>query len=269
MPDYEPTLDTEITVSPTFTGTSAAFETFDLFQRVREFKRQYGLKHIIALSGGVEDSLTGIDDEGLQKKLKQNLGEKRKQIVSEVMERLSTYKIAILSGGTKDGLPETAVKEARRVGLKTIGIFPDRGGKYALDDLDLRICVKSDFDRSQWGDESSIFAKLLDGMIVYNGSAGTLIEVAHVLKINDELLSKKRAYEKAMAADMNNDLPQEKSAPLKLIVPIAGTGGVADGLPFIWAKPDVRAMSMPAGQIENGTRAAQYLIDKLFLEDSI
>ncbi len=264
-----PDLDTEVTVSAKFTGTSTAFQQLDLHQRVREFMAHHGLKHIIALSGGAEDGLTGIDDPVLRQSLESNLAEKRKQIVREAMERLSTYRIAVLSGGTKDGLPQTAVEEARRVGLKTIGIFPKNGRKHALAELDLRICVESEFDESRWGDESSIFAKLLDGMIVYNGSAGTLIEVAHVLKINDALLSKKKSYEKKMAADINNELPQEKSEPLKLIVPIAGTGGVADGLPFIWAKPEVRALSTPAGQIASGARAAQFLIDRLFLEDNI
>jgi hypothetical protein len=99
---------------------------------------------------------------------------------------------------------------------------------------------------SAWGDESQIFTKLLDGAIVYGGSAGTLVEMAYLLKANDKRLKK-------------GERP-------KYIVPISGSGGVADGLPFVWSKPHVLTRSMPGRLIASGSGAARFLIEHLDIE---
>jgi hypothetical protein len=84
-------------------------------------------------------------------------------------------------------------------------------------------------------------------MIVIGGGAGTLTECAHIQKINESLVN-------------NNVRP-------KYVVPIHGTGGVADQLPYLWAKPRIRNACMPMNHIHTGNEAAQYLIEKLDLAD--
>lgn len=221
----------------------------DLTPLIESFTKEYGIQRIIAFSGGSDDRPEGIEDDKLSAALGDILRQKEAHIIAQAVKRLEEYNIAILCGGTKWGVPSTIAKEARKVGLPTIGIFPLAGKKHALDagELDLRIQIEPEFGVSRWGDESSIYAKLLDGMIVYGGNAGTLVEVAHVLKINEAILDR-------------NETP-------KFIVPISGSGGVADGLPFIWAKSRVRAVSIPQEKVVSGVRAAQLLIEKLNLHD--
>ncbi|OGG47629.1 hypothetical protein A3D66_01310 [Candidatus Kaiserbacteria bacterium RIFCSPHIGHO2_02_FULL_50_9] len=223
----------------------------NLTELVEEFKKEYGLHRTIAFSGGSDDRPEGIEDRVLEASLAEALQKKERYIIAQAIERLQGYRIAILCGGTKWGVPNTAAQEAKRVGLTTIGVYPFTGKKHALgpDFLDLRICVEPEFGVSRWGDESSIYAKLLDGVVVYGGSAGTLVEVAHILKMNEAMIDK-------------NETP-------KLIVPISGTGGVAEGLPFIWGKPRVRSVSIPLEKITSGSRAAELLIDRLNLDDFV
>ena len=65
---------------------------------------------------------------------------------------------------------------------------------------------------------------------------------------------------------MNEGILKKNGMP-KYIVPIAGTGGVAGGLPFIWSKTEIRAASLPAQRVMNGVEAADFLIAKLMLTD--
>jgi predicted Rossmann-fold nucleotide-binding protein len=238
---------------------------------VNDFMEEYGLKRIVAFSGGSDEpGLEGIDDPGLKEHLKVALHKKQELIIGQAISRLCSYRIAILCGGTKGGVPETTALAAKAAGLSTIGVYPARGRKHPLspEALDLRICVESEM--SHWGDESSVFAKLLDGVIVYGGSAGTLIEVAHVLKINDAILGKAQPIRGSTSQPRHAAGEAEESARLKLIVPIPGTGGVADGLPFIWGKQKVRLASIIQDNIQDqkniGFRAAHLLANRLHLD---
>jgi len=217
---------------------------------ISEFKRQYGIKKVIAFSGGSDSKLNSVPDgDPLQKKFEEFSKALEDKIISDCIGKFRGYRIAVLTGGTKWGVPHTASLVAKKYGLKTIGIYPLAGKKHALGDdiLDLSICVPPTYSESKWGDESPVFAKLLDGVVVYGGNAGTLIECAHVLKINETL--------------------KKSGESLKYIVPISGTGGVADGLPFIWAKPEIRAACMPSLRVVNGFQAADILRDQLELDD--
>jgi predicted Rossmann-fold nucleotide-binding protein len=229
----------EIVVSPSVNVTAL----------VESFMKEYGLHRIVAFSGGSDDRPEGISDSALEAALTEVLRQKEQHIIAQAVRRLQGYRIAILGGGTKWGVPHTAALEARKVGLATIGVYPFAGKKHALsgDVLDLRICIEPEFGESRWGDESSVYAKLLDGMVVYGGGAGTLVEVAHVLKMNEAIL--------------------ERNETAKLIVPISGSGGVADGLPFIWGKSRVRSVSIPQEKVASGLRAAELLIERLNLDD--
>lgn len=221
---------------------SAMFDTF---------MQYHGLHKIVAFSGGSDVSLEGVEDEELQKNYLRVEEKKVEDIIDQAIRKFQGCKIAILSGGTKWGVPKTAILKARKYNLKTIGIYPETGEKHALgeDLLDLSICVKPIIGKSYWGDESHIFAKLLDGVIVYGGGAGTLVEMSHLLKMNEVTIK-------------NGTL-------LKYIVPISGTGGVADSISFLWGKVESRDKSMPTKRIFRGIDAADFLIKKLELEDFI
>jgi len=172
--------------------------------RLQTFMHQHGLHKIIAFSGGSDDKLEGIPDESLQTSYKRAMQQKEEYIVDQAMRKLQGYRIAILCGGTKWGIPQTAAVKAKKYGFKTIGVYPYIGLRHALDSalLDLSVGVEPLYGGSAWGDESPIFTKLLDGVIVYGGSAGTLVEMAHIFKMNEGILKK-------------NGMP-------KYIVPIAG-----------------------------------------------
>jgi predicted Rossmann-fold nucleotide-binding protein len=217
--------------------------------RVRAFMHQHGLHKVIAFAGGSDDQLDGIADEAMQQSYKRAMQHKETYIIGQAVRKLQGYRIAILCGGTRWGVPKTAAVKAKEYGLHTIGVYPYIGRGHALDNalLDLAVCVEPLYGESYWGDESPIFTQLLDGVIVYGGSAGTLVEMAHILKMNEVILKK-------------GGLP-------KYIVPIAGTGGVADGLPFIWSKTEIREQSLPTKRMRNGIEAADFLIEKLILTD--
>lgn len=216
-------------------------------QLVDDFKLNHGIHKIIAFSGGTDDKLEGVSNELIQRMYKRVMKKKQRFIIEDAMKKFRGYRVAILTGGTRWGVPLTATVLAKKYGFLTIGVYPFKGKKDVLGPkcLDLALCVEPDFGDSHWGDESILFTKLLDGVIVYGGGAGTLIEMAHVLKLNESLL---------------------KRGSHKYIVPIAGSGGVADELTFVWGKTEIRQRSMPLQRILSGSDAADFLIDKLGIE---
>lgn len=220
----------------------------DIDAAVQDFLQQHGLHHVVAFSGGTATELPGIaTDDPLQEQYKALQQERETRLVSSALNILRHYRIAVLTGGTRFGFPKTAVEVAQALRMKTIGVFPETAHQkgYVLPGLDLPICVPPQHGDSAWGDESSVFAKLLNAVIVCGGSAGTLIEIAHLLKMNESLLKYDR--------------------PIKLIIPIHGTGGVADGLPFIWGKQTVKQACMPTRLITSGHDAALVMEEELDL----
>ncbi|WP_076866158.1 SLOG cluster 4 domain-containing protein [Bradyrhizobium mercantei] len=211
---------------------------------IARFKSETGVRVIIAFSGGADSGLGEKAPAPVKDFLQQRMNEE----IKEAVEYLSEYRIAALSGGTKYGVPAVAAQCAKEAGIPTIGVYPKCGEKHALPEafLDLRICVESLFGDSAWGDESPVFAKLLDGVVVYGGGAGTLIEAAHILKCNESLIKKGRP---------------------KFIVPIRGSGGTADSLPYFPGKVEVRSACMPSDAISSGHDAAEWLENQLNLFD--
>lgn len=217
---------------------------------VSDFMAEFGLHKIIAFSGGADSEIHGIPlDDPLQKQYKDFASQMEERIIGEALKILRHFKIAILTGGTKWGVPKTATKVAKEFGLKTIGVYPLAGQKHALssDLLDISLCVEPTIGESRWGDESPIFTSLLDGVIVYGGGAGTLIECSHILKTNEAII--------------------KSGQQAKYIIPIAGTGGVADGLSFVWGKPEVKSICMPFFKVSSGREAADLMREKLNLDD--
>jgi predicted Rossmann-fold nucleotide-binding protein len=217
---------------------------------VASFMQSHGIHKVIGFSGGADDKMQGIpEDDDLQLKYIDYLKALHDRLISDALKPLRGCRVAILTGGTEGGIPELATRKAKEYGFKTIGVFPRKGKKYALDSslLDLSICVDPMIGEARWGDEGAIWTSLIDGMIVIGGGAGTLTECAHIQKINESLIK-------------NRETP-------KYIVAIYRTGGIAEQLPHLWAKPNVRNVCMPMNRIYTGQEASQYLIEKLALYD--
>lgn len=261
---------------------------------VDKFKADKGVHFILAFCGGADDDspimrhiTRDLKAAALPDRLKAKLVDGLKEsvdgyiatIVRDVLTRVQEgYRIAVLTGGTRWGVPRIATQIARELHFPTIGVYPSRTkGKDALspDMLDLSLCVHPFVGDSAWGDESPVLTKMLDSAVVIGGNAGTMVEVAHLLKLNEkkaELLARMReleAKEELSASDaaklreIEEDLPRHK---LRHIVPIYGTGGTADKLSFFPGKPNTMAACIPSHPITSGALAAAYLIENALPE---
>jgi predicted Rossmann-fold nucleotide-binding protein len=220
----------------------------NLNERFAAFKRQHGIHHVIAFSGGAESTLPGLPEkDALQTQYATFQQSRDERLVADALDMLQHYRVAVLTGGTRFGFPLTAMKAAQERNLKTIGVYPEyaRQKGHVVEGLDLSICIESLIGSSQFGDESSVFAKLLDAVIVCAGGAGTLIEISHILKMNEMLVKQQQ--------------------PVKLVVPIHGTGRVADGLPFLWGKQEIKNACMPSKPVYTGFEAAKFIESRIDL----
>jgi len=203
---------------------------------VQEFLKQLENRKIIAFSGSAPN------------------GSKRRaqKVVRESFEVLDGLPIAILTGGTDFDVQRYAVQGAKRHNMPTIGIFPKRGAKYEIEGLDFALEVEPKYGTSEWGDESEIYSKLPQGVEVIGGGMGSVIEFAHIMKMNDGRLrhGKEPVY----------------------VAPIFGLGGeyalFSDCLfKGCHASRDVKARCLPDYRILNGREAARFLVDKLRLRE--
>ncbi len=211
-------------------------------EAVAAFKQEHGLHHVIAFSGGASTELAGVPkDDSLQHQFAAVQAERELRLVRGVLNVLRHYRVAILTGGTRFGFPKAAIEIAKEMHLKTIGVFPmlafDKG--HVVEEQDLPICVHPQFGESAWGDESPVFCKLFDAAVVFGGGAGTLIEVAHVLKMNEALL--------------------KAGKKVKVVIPAHGSGGVADGMHFVWGKQEIKFACLPEKPVLTGEEAARHI----------
>jgi predicted Rossmann-fold nucleotide-binding protein len=217
---------------------------------ITEFRKEHGIHRIIGISGGSDDRHAGIpDDDPLQARFMEFRDAFHERLLHDALKPLRGYRIGILTGGTRWGIPKTALKIAKQLGFRTIGVLPRAGERYACDGdtVDLQIIVEPLIGEGFWGDEGAVWTSLIDGLIVIGGSAGTLTELAHIMKINESLCKR-------------GERP-------KFMVPIHGTGGVAEQLHQLWAKPAIRDKSMPRDRVHTGAKAAQLLIAALDLDE--
>ncbi|MES2999742.1 MAG: hypothetical protein V4787_03565 [Pseudomonadota bacterium] len=217
---------------------------------ITEFRKEHGIHRIIGISGGSDDKLSGIpDDDPLQAQYADFRDSYHERVLRDTLKPLRGYRVGILTGGTKWGIPKMALQIAREYRFRTIGVLPKAGEHHALADeaLDLQIIVDPLIGEGFWGDEGAVWTALIDGLVVIGGAAGTLTELAHIMKINEALC--------------------KRGARPKFMVPIHGTGGVAEQLHQLWAKPAIRDRSMPRDRVHNGAVAAQLLIEALDLEE--
>ncbi len=215
-----------------------------------EFRRKHGIGRIIGISGGSDDKLTGIpDNDPLQVQHAAFRDGFCERVLRDTLMPLRGYQVAILTGGTMWGVPKMAAEIAKQYGFKTIGVLPKAGERHALprEMLDLQIVVEPLIGESVWGDEGPVWTSLVDGLVVIGGGAGTLTELAHVIKLNEGRCKR-------------GDRP-------KFMVPVHGLGGVAEQLHRLWAKPAIRDLSMPREPVHKGSEAAQMLIQALDLDE--
>ena len=202
-----------------------------LDQEISEFTASRSIQKIIGFSGGSDDN-----------------EEMLRYQVRNAMNFLVNKPIAILSGGTKYGMPRIACEEAKRLNLPTIGVMPSRAVEKKQDilDLDFRIIVPPRCGNSEFGDESEVFAKIADGIIYLGGMYGTLIEYAHVMKINQGRV--------------------KKGGKIVYVAPIQGFGGVSE-FAMTLPMPEEFKKCLPENPVHSGEDAASYLLQMLFPED--
>lgn len=222
----------------------------DFGSYIKKFKRQNAIDKIVAFSGGSDKKEEDV-----------------RNIIEDTIHILKNFPVAILTGATKFGVPEFATQCAKDNGMRVIGIIPLAGKKHALPShyFDLQINVSpsyanmagnstprlrdfttNDYSQSFWGDESPLFAKLADAMVVIGGGSGTLIEVAHAMKINEELIK-----------------PDSHRRPI-YIVPVLGVSGVSEVINFLPFKEEVKRKVLPDNErIFTGKQVATFLIEKL------
>lgn len=237
----------------------------DFTAQFERFKLDRGIAFVLALAGGADDKNPALEalkasvrsDNALTAESKERIemlaqDASRRQIemhVRSILEPLQGYRIAVLTGGTAWGVPDVATRIAKQLGFPTIGVYPLAAkGKSALSSefLDFSICVHPMLQESQWGDESPILVKLLDCVVIIGGGAGTMIEVAHMLKLNER-----------------------SGNPTKWIIPITGTGGTADKLPFFPGKPETIARCIPSVPLTSGSAVLDFMFAKNIITDDI
>lgn len=232
---------------------------------VETFKKDRGVRFVLAFSGGADDSsplfrhvveslkseTTSMENgsDNVERLISKAKEEYVAEIVREVLMPLRGYHIAILTGGTAWGVPAVATKVAKELGFPTIGVFPlaaflKKENMLPEGQLDLAVCVHPMLGTSQWGDEAAAYTKLLDAVIIVGGGAGTMVEVAHLLKQNEK-----------------------KGSTAKHMIPVYGTGGTADKVSFFPGKPETMARCVPPHPIVSGTEACEYLKQIVFADD--
>lgn len=200
-----------------------------LTETMGEFFDRYDIKHVISFSGGTE-----VDENRVER------------ILGESFEVLSEYKgIAILTGGTVWGLPGKASQMATKHKMPTIGVFPRRGEKdtdrYTLSRV---VITPPRYGDSEYGDETELFVKLSDGMIMMAGGNGTALEYFYAMKINDRRIR-----------------PKYAQRPI-YIAPIRGLGGFSERAYDLTFNEELRRV-LPEKPVENGADAAKFLVEKL------
>jgi len=191
--------------------------------------KKAGIEKIIAFSGSVPD----------EKELDSI------RIVEESFEVYKNFPIAIQTGGTNFDIQKYAAKFAKKYNMPFIGVYPSKGEKYKIPDMDFAIEVTPRFGQSEWGDDSEIFSKLPHGVEMIGGSMGTLIEFGHLMKIND---AKARQKQK-----------QVYIAP----VLIRGSKMFTDMIHAFELKPYQKAC-LSEKPFTDGKTAAEFLIKKVY-----
>ncbi|MDO8599033.1 MAG: hypothetical protein Q7S02_02905 [bacterium] len=149
------------------------------FSELEAFLARHGDAFRLAISGGANaEALPAMDS-----------------WIRVILEPLRRERVLVITGGTRDGVPGIAAHVARReLGMPLLGVLPARGRRYAAEEfidpnysgseLTCLVEVPALFGASMWGDESSLFVRLADAILVLDGEWGTTVEVALAMKAN-------------------------------------------------------------------------------------
>jgi hypothetical protein len=223
-------------------------DTTKLTQEIRKMKETLWFKKILAFSWWWKWIKVDFEDKEISEKIEHYWQLVKEKVIKDIITRLKDYYVAILTWWTKWDVPNIATKIAKENNIPTIWIFPRRWEKYSMwDDLNMEIVVDSQYGESHFWDESSLFAKLADWMFVIWWWAGTLIEFAHVMKINEAL---KKYWE-----------------DVKKIVPISWIPWVSDSLHYIPWDEDIKKITFPNTIISNWKDAFDWMLKELDMYD--
>jgi predicted Rossmann-fold nucleotide-binding protein len=178
-----------------------------------EFKERYGIKFVVGVIGGSKAHDLKVYEDFLYEGF-------------SALGRSRLHHTAIQSGGTEGGIPEMAVDAAAKIGVPSIGIYPEKGEKYALKKkLTIGIPIPAvPLTDITWGSESPAFVSIPNAFILIGGEWGTITEVAMITKKNIAL--------------------HKKGDRMNPIITLRGTRGIADRLGDI-----ARSMDTPKGAI--------------------
>lgn len=155
--------------------------------------------------------------------------------VDDAMQMFADENIGVVTGGTDDGLPRIAAKKAKEYDIPTLGIYPQKAEEkgYVLEEFnDYGFCAEPRARGSSWGDESEVGAKIVDGVLMFEGGHGTRVEY-HSSQKDDP------AY----------------------VVAMEGTGGAADKLNN--DEDYLTSEHTPEEPISSGEEAAKFVLNNL------
>lgn len=195
----------------------------DYQARVIGFLREHDVQFAVGFSGGYRDN-----------------EEYAKKLIEQSMKVYQNQPVAILTGGTDWNIPGDATTIAKDYGLPVIGVLPQTGEKHKASGIDLELVIPSLYGQSEWCDESQLFAKISDGIELIGGGPGAGVEIFQAMKISlDRIHDNKRPI---------------------FIAPITGFGGIES---VVYNSPFVNTKYMPEKPFEDGTSAANYLLENL------
>jgi len=195
----------------------------DYQSQVLDFLRRDNIQFVVGFSGGYMDN-----------------EEQAKKVIEQSMKVYQGHPIAILTGGTDWNLPGDTTTIAKDHRLPVIGVLPETGEKYKAKGLDLELVIPPLYAQSEWCDESQLFAKMSDGIELIGGGPGAGVEIFQAMKISLD-----RVY--------------DGKTPI-FIAPITGFGGIEE---VVYKSPFVNSKFMPEKPFEDGTAAANYLLENL------
>ncbi|PIN93574.1 hypothetical protein COU54_02755 [Candidatus Pacearchaeota archaeon CG10_big_fil_rev_8_21_14_0_10_31_24] len=123
---------------------------------------------------------------------------------------------------------------------------------------------------SEWGDESEIFGKLVNGVILIEGGMGTAIEFSHIMKINEARIKNSNTLIYVSPINTRLNISEDISYCLA-DKPEVERFNWRESLTFedlvgtMPVKSNVRSACLPNYEITTGSEAAKYLVEKLGL----
>ena len=212
------------------------------------FRETQGTHFSIAVLGGAVADLQGVSPE-LAARHRAVLDERVQGSIREMLGLFRDHGIAVVTAGTNSGVPAAASSMAAELGLTLVHFHPVIAHRYLNADAqpDLEVCVlPRTSENSSWGDDSADLLSLVDAVVFIGGGYGTLIELAHVLKLNE---AKIRRGERPI-----------------FMVSLHDFGGFGDRL-YDFATPNVREECMPHERIFLGRDAAKFILRSLHADE--